>query len=100
MFFSESIQSTQTNLEDLHSRLKQLANEKQEKLDENLKLFQLNREMEDLKLWIADREVIASSQDIGQDFDNLQIIEERFVCVLFSQLAYFVERTFRRSKLV
>lgn len=75
---SESIQLTQSKIEDLYSQLKELANEKQGKLDENLKLFQFNREVEDLKSWIADREVIASSEDIGQDFDNVQMIEERF----------------------
>ena len=55
-----------------------MASEKQSKLDENLKLFQCNREIEDLKSWIADREVIAGSDDIGQDFDNVQMLEERF----------------------
>ena len=75
---SESIQTTQSKIEDLYSQLKDLASEKQTKLDENLKLFHFNREIEDLKSWIADREVIASSEDIGQDFDNIQMIEERF----------------------
>jgi len=69
---------TQSKIENLYSQLKDLANEKQGKLDENLKLFQCNREVEDLKSWIADREVLAGSEDIGQDFDNVQMIEERF----------------------
>ena len=77
-FNSESIQNTQARIEDLYSQLKDLASEKQSKLDENLKLFQCNREIEDLKSWIADREVIAGSEDIGQDFDNVQMLEERF----------------------
>jgi len=75
---SESIQTTQSKIEDLYSQLKDLASEKQSKLDENLKLFHFNREVEDLKSWISDREVIASSEEIGQDFDNVQMIEERF----------------------
>ena len=62
----------------MYANLKVLANERRGKLDENLKLFQYNREVEDLKSWIADRQTIASSQDIGQDYDNIQMIEERY----------------------
>ena len=75
---SESIQNTQCKIEDLYLQLKDLANDRQSRLDENLKLFQCNREIEDLKSWIADREVIAGSDDIGQDLDNVEMLEERF----------------------
>lgn len=77
-FFSESIQNTQTRIKELYTRLKDLADERQSKLDENLKLFQFNREIQDLESWIADREFVAGSQDIGQDFDQIQMLEERF----------------------
>lgn len=75
---SESIQNTQTRIKELYTRLKDLADERQGKLDENLKLFQFNREIQDLESWIADREFVAGSQDIGQDFDQIQMLEERF----------------------
>lgn len=77
-FFSERIEATQSKLEELYATLLDLANERQGKLDENLKLFQFSREVQDLESWIADRELVASSEDIGQDFDNIQMLEERF----------------------
>lgn len=65
-------------MEQLYSRLKELAQERHEKLDESLKLFQFHREIQDLESWIADREVVASSQDNGLDYDYVQMLEERF----------------------
>ena len=59
-------------------RLKELCGEREDKLDEHLKLFQFSREVEDLESWISDRELVALSQDIGQDFDHVQMLEERF----------------------
>ena len=78
LFCSELVQSTKIRIEDLHVRLKELATERQGKLDENLKLHQFSREVQDLESWIADRQLVAGSQDIGQDFDNVQMLEERF----------------------
>ena len=57
---------TQTRIEELYARLKELSSEREDKLDEHLKLFQFSREVEDLESWIADRELVALSQDIGQ----------------------------------
>ena len=42
----------------LYAGLKDLANERRLKLDDALKLFCLNREVDDLEQWIAEREVI------------------------------------------
>ena len=46
--------------------LRDLATERRAKLDDALKLFMLNREVDDLEQWIAEREVIAGSQELGQ----------------------------------
>ncbi|XP_065656363.1 spectrin beta chain, non-erythrocytic 1 isoform X4 [Hydra vulgaris] len=75
---SEAAQLKQTRLEQLYLHIKELVSERRDKLDENLKLFLFQREVQDLESWIADREVIASSQDIGQDYDQVQMLEERF----------------------
>ena len=42
--------------------------------------------MDDLEQWIADREVIARSQDCGQDLEQCEVISEHFFCVLLEQL--------------
>merc|ERR1719264_2261103 len=43
----------------LYAGLKDLAAERRAKLDDALKLFMLNREVDDLEQWIAEREVVA-----------------------------------------
>merc|ERR1719285_1304497 len=62
----------------LYAGLKDLANERRLKLDDALKLFCLNREVDDLEQWIAEREVIAGSHELGQDFDHVNLLIERF----------------------
>lgn len=58
--------------------MKDLAGERRAKLDEALQLFLLNREVGDLEQWIADREVVAGSQELGQDYDHVTLLWERF----------------------
>merc|ERR1719325_469084 len=49
-----------------------------DKLDDALKLFMLNREVDDLEQWIAEREVVAGSHELGQDYDHVTLLIERF----------------------
>merc|ERR550539_2238559 len=62
----------------LYAGLKDLANERRAKLDDALKLFMLNREVDDLEQWIAEREVVAGSHELGQDYDHVTLLWERF----------------------
>ena len=70
---SEDIKIRQAQVDKLYAGLKDLAEERRGKLDETLKLHQLNREIDDLELWIADKEVVAGSQDIGQDLAQVEV---------------------------
>lgn len=63
----------QSQVDKLYAGLKDLAGERRAKLDEALQLFMLNREVSDLEQWIADREVVASSQELGQDYDHVTV---------------------------
>lgn len=47
-------------------------------MDDALKLFMLNREVDDLEQWIAEREVVAGSHELGQDYDHVTLLWERF----------------------
>uniref|UniRef100_A0A4W6BXQ4 Spectrin beta chain n=1 Tax=Lates calcarifer TaxID=8187 RepID=A0A4W6BXQ4_LATCA len=47
-------------------------------LDERFRLFQLNREVDDLEQWIAEREVVAGSHELGQDYEHVTMLQERF----------------------
>lgn len=73
VFSSETIKIRQAQVEKLYAGLKDLGEERRGKLDETLKLYQLNREVDDLELWIADKEVIAKSQDVGQDLAQCEV---------------------------
>lgn len=62
----------------LYAGLKDLATERRAKLDDALKLFMLNREVDDLEQWIAEREVVAGSHELGQDYEHVSLLVERF----------------------
>lgn len=73
----------QSQVDKLYAGLKDLARERRAKLDEALQLFTLNREINDLEQWINEKEVVASSQDLGQDYDH--------VTVRYLNLARFIQ---------
>lgn len=76
--YTESVAVKQSQLDKLYAGLKDLAGERRARLDEALQLFMLNREVEDLEQWIAERELVAASQELGQDYDHVTLLWERF----------------------
>merc|ERR1719225_2358602 len=75
---SEAINVRIGQVDKLYAGLKELANERRAKLDDALELFMLNREVVDLEQWIAEREVVAGSHELGQDYDHVTLLWERF----------------------
>ncbi|KAK6634026.1 hypothetical protein RUM44_004633 [Polyplax serrata] len=75
---SDQITVKQSQVDKLYAGLKDLAGERRAKLEEALQLFMLNREVDDLEQWIADREVVAGSHELGQDYDHVTLLWERF----------------------
>lgn len=75
---SDQIVVRQSQVDKLYAGLKDLALERRAKLDEGLKLFSLNREVDDIMQWIAEREMVAGSQELGQDYDHVVMLQERF----------------------
>merc|ERR1719187_1845128 len=75
---SEMIGVRLAQVEKLYAGLKDLAAERRAKLDDALKLFMLNREVDDLEQWIAEREVVAGSHELGQDYDHVSLLVDRF----------------------
>ena len=73
LFFSETVKIRQAQVDKLYEGLKDLAEERRGKLDETLKLYQLQGEIDDLEQWIAEKEVVAGSQDIGQDLAQVEV---------------------------
>uniref|UniRef100_A0A9L0SSS3 Spectrin beta chain n=1 Tax=Equus caballus TaxID=9796 RepID=A0A9L0SSS3_HORSE len=75
---NERISMRQSKVDKLYAGLKDLAEERRGKLDERHRLFQLNREVDDLEQWIAEREVVAGSHELGQDYEHVTMLQERF----------------------
>lgn len=63
----------QSQVDKLYASLKDLAGERRGKLDEVLRLYMLNREIEDIEQWIAERELVAGSHELGQDFEHVTV---------------------------
>merc|ERR550539_2354457 len=76
---SEAIGVKIGQVDKLHAGLKDLAAERRAKLDDALKLFMLNREVDALEQWIAEREVVAGSHELGQDYEHVTLLWERFI---------------------
>merc|ERR1719362_236625 len=75
---SEAIGIRLAQVDKLYAGLRDLAAERRAKLDDALKLFMLNREVDDLEQWIAEREVVAGSHELGQDYEHVTLLIERF----------------------
>uniref|UniRef100_A0A8C1NUK6 Spectrin beta chain n=1 Tax=Cyprinus carpio TaxID=7962 RepID=A0A8C1NUK6_CYPCA len=74
----EQISKHQSQIDRLYVSLKDLAEERKSRLEQQYWLYQLNREVDELEQWIAEREVIASSTELGQDFEHVTILQEKF----------------------
>ncbi|KAJ7416073.1 Spectrin beta chain, erythrocytic [Willisornis vidua] len=74
----EQIIRLQGQVDKHYAGLKEVAEERRRRLENMSHLFQLKREVEDLEQWIAERDVVASSQEMGQDLDHVTLLREKF----------------------
>ncbi|XP_036114747.1 spectrin beta chain, non-erythrocytic 2 isoform X2 [Molossus molossus] len=75
---STRISIRQAQVDKLYASLKELAGERRERLQEHLKLCQLRRELDDLEQWIQEREVVAASHELGQDYEHVTMLRDKF----------------------
>ncbi|KAB0407502.1 hypothetical protein E2I00_007676 [Balaenoptera physalus] len=68
----------QAQVDKLYASLKELAGERRERLHEHLRLCQLRRELDDLEQWIQEREVVAASHELGQDYEHVTMLRDKF----------------------
>lgn len=82
----------QSQVDKLYAGLKDLAGERRAKLDEALRLFQLSREVDDLEQWITERELVASSQELGQDYDHVTVSDNYDLSALSckNKMVYYI----------
>ncbi|XP_044294176.1 spectrin beta chain, erythrocytic isoform X1 [Varanus komodoensis] len=74
----EEIIRLQGQVDKQYAVLKDLAEERRRKLEHMCHLFKLKREVDDLEQWIAERDVVASSPEMGQDLDHVTLLREKF----------------------
>lgn len=99
---SEQISKRQSQIDRLYVSLKDLVEERKSRLEQQYWLYQLNREVDELEQWIAQREVVASSPELGQDFEHVTV-SQRQMLLQAQMKAYFlhplpfIRRSCRRS---
>uniref|UniRef100_A0A8C5T055 Calponin-homology (CH) domain-containing protein n=1 Tax=Laticauda laticaudata TaxID=8630 RepID=A0A8C5T055_LATLA len=72
----EDIIRLQGQVDKQYAGLKDLAEERRRKVELAYHLFKLKREVDDLEQWIAERDVIASSPEMGQDLDHSTVSKQ------------------------
>uniref|UniRef100_A0A8C8SS14 Spectrin beta chain n=1 Tax=Pelusios castaneus TaxID=367368 RepID=A0A8C8SS14_9SAUR len=75
---SEQISRRQSQADRLYVSLKDLGEERKARLEQQYWLYQLSREVADLEHWIAEKEVVAGSPELGQDFEHVTLLQEKF----------------------
>ncbi|KAK7881992.1 hypothetical protein WMY93_028166 [Mugilogobius chulae] len=74
----ERISKRQAQVDRLYVSLKDLVEERKSRLEQQYWLYQLNREVDELEQWIAQKEVVASSPELGQDYEHVTVLQEKF----------------------
>lgn len=78
----EQIIRLQGQVDKQYAGLKDMAEERRRKLENMYHLFQLKREADDLEQWITEKERMASSLEMGQDFDHVTVSTHNcFLCL-------------------
>uniref|UniRef100_A0A8V5GXT6 Spectrin beta chain n=1 Tax=Melopsittacus undulatus TaxID=13146 RepID=A0A8V5GXT6_MELUD len=76
---SEQVSRRQSQVDRLYVSLKELVEERKAKLEQQYWLYQLNREVDELEQWIAEKEVVAGSPELGQDYEHVTLLQEKFL---------------------
>uniref|UniRef100_A0A8B9VP58 Spectrin beta chain n=1 Tax=Anas zonorhyncha TaxID=75864 RepID=A0A8B9VP58_9AVES len=69
----------QSQVDRLYVSLKELVEERKGKLEQQYWLYQLGREVGELEHWIAEKEVVAGSPELGQDYEHVTLLQEKFL---------------------
>ncbi|XP_065169865.1 spectrin alpha chain isoform X2 [Atheta coriaria] len=75
---NNSIGARQTQINGQYERLINSANERQKKLNETVKAYVLVREAADLANWIKDKEMHAQIEDVGEDLEQVEVLQKKF----------------------
>ncbi|KAG8143739.1 hypothetical protein E2320_000924 [Naja naja] len=68
---SEQVSRRQSQVDRLYVSLKDLVEERKASLEQQYWLYQLHREVDEMEHWIAEKEVVAGSPELGQDYEHV-----------------------------
>ncbi|CAL8266959.1 unnamed protein product [Merluccius merluccius] len=75
---SQQITKQQSHIDRLYVSLKDMVEHRKTKLEQQYWMYQLNKEVEELEKWITERESVASSTELGQDLEDVTVLQEKF----------------------
>ncbi len=61
-----------------YQNLLDMGNQRREKLEESRKAYQLVREAGELAQWINDKETVVLSSEVGDDLEQVEVIQRKF----------------------
>lgn len=70
---SEQIMKQQSHIDRLYLSVKDMVEHRKTKLEQQYWLYQLNKDVEELEKWITEREVVASSTELGHDLEDVTV---------------------------
>ena len=65
--------SKQAKVDKLYAGLKEMSEVRKLRLADLLRLYELNRSMDDLEIWLVEREIVAKSHELGIDFEHITV---------------------------
>uniref|UniRef100_A0A674GD67 Spectrin beta chain n=1 Tax=Taeniopygia guttata TaxID=59729 RepID=A0A674GD67_TAEGU len=74
----ERLRARAAQLQRLYAGLCHLAGDRRATLQGHHRLCQLRRDLDDLEQWISEREVVAASRELGQDFEHVTLLRDKF----------------------
>ncbi|GFT44789.1 spectrin alpha chain [Nephila pilipes] len=75
---TNNISARQAQIETQYENLMGLGQERRNKLEESCKAYQLVREAAELAQWLKDKEQIAQVQDVGEDLEQVEVMQKNF----------------------
>lgn len=63
----------QSHIDRLYLSVKDMVEHRKTKLEQQYWLYQLNKDVEELEKWITEREVVASSTELGHDLEDVTV---------------------------
>ncbi|XP_067134094.1 spectrin alpha chain-like isoform X2 [Centruroides vittatus] len=75
---SNSISARQAQIATQYNNLMEKGKERKKKLEDGAKGYQLVREAAELAQWLKDKEQVAQIKDVGEDLEQVEVLQKKF----------------------